>query len=440
MNWFYKIAHLSRKYEPHIKNILYFLITRLTAILAFVIVVPFFIHNASAEQYGLASIGFSLLTISTALDVAFGYVFVQSLGRRYARGKSIESSPAIKIFTFYINISTGIAAIGIVIALNLGLTFSETLMYTSLAAALPALCISGCAASIFQARNQLKPINLSRFSFELSKALALAISGLIYNDISLIGPVILIAAYLRCGFDLFFVRKITNINFKYRLHSLKDYQKQIKLIGYGSHPLLISALTIPITIGDKIIIKKLFGAESVALYSLAFDISTKAYILVYAVNAAMLSVILHHHAIKNNTKSPLLVGLCSVTFLSIFFYIPLFIFASEIIGYWLPEMPSSEIVPLIRIMSLSSVIYLYGNVFEVSLTAMGRAKSVFFVYLIGVVFYWFAISVSSWSQVFHGFMYSYLLLTIILLSGFSFYYFKLRKVCKTSPLARVMHD
>jgi O-antigen/teichoic acid export membrane protein len=311
-----------------------------------------------------------------------------------------------------------IAAIGIAIVLSIGLTLPEKLMYSGVAASLPALCMSGCAAAIFQARNQLKPINLSRFGFELSKAFALASSAFILNDISLIGPTILIAAYLRCGFDLYFVRKLTNINFKYRLHSPKDYKRQIKLIVYGLPPLLISALTVPISIGDKIIINKLFGADSVAFYSLAFDISTKAYILVYAVNAAMLSVILHRHAQRSNTKTPLLVGLYSVTFLGIIFYLPLFIFASQIINYWLPNLVSSEISPLLRIMAVSSVIYLYGNVYEVSLIAMGRAKSVLFVYLVGVAFYWLAIFISSWRESFHGFLYSYLVLTIFLLGGF----------------------
>lgn len=425
MNWFCKITHLARKYELHIKNVLYFLGTRLVAIFAFVIVVPLFIHNASVEQYGLASIGFSLLTISTALDVAFGYVLVQRLGRRHARGKCIEGSPVIRIFSFYLSISIVIAGIAIAITLSLGLTFAENLLYLSLAGSLPALCVSGCAASIFQARNQLKPINLSRFGFEISKAFALAVSGFMYNDISLIGPVILIAAYLRCGFDLFFVRKLTSVNLKYRLHSIKDYQKQMRLIVYGLHPLLVVALTMPITIGDKIIIRNTFGPESVSYYSLAFDIATKAYILVYAVNAAMLSVILHRHITKNNTNSPLLVALCSVTFLSLLYYLPLYIFAPQIISNWLPKIPSSEIVPLIRIMALSSVFYLYGNAFEVSLTAMGHAKSVFFVYLIGAIVYWLAISVSVWSHSFHGFMYGYLLFAVILLTGFGIYYVKL---------------
>lgn len=69
-------------------------------------------------------------------------------------------------------------------------------------------------------------------------------------------------------------------------------------------------------------------------------------------------------------------------------------------------------------MAIASVAYLYANVFEVTLTAMGRAKRIFSVYLVAAISYWISILVSYWQQSLNGFMYSYLLLTIILLAGF----------------------
>jgi O-antigen/teichoic acid export membrane protein len=423
----YKITQLFNRYELHIKNILYFLVTRLIAIVAFILVVPLFIEQASEEQYGLASIGFSLLTISTALDVAFGYVLIQSFGRRYARGRDMANSPTLGLFSFYLNISIGIAVFGVAIVFTLGLSAPETLMYASLAALLPALCISGCVAAIFQARNQLKPINLSRFSFELSKVFALATSAVIAEDISLIGPVMLITACIRSAFDLYFLRTLTGINFTYYVNSAHENKNFFKIASCGLHPLLTAALTMSISIGDKIIIKEIFGASSVAYYSIAYDISTKAYILVYAVNAAMLSVILHRYARRSSTHAPLFVGLYSVTLMGIFFYIPLFVFAPQITNYWLSNSISANVVPLVRIMVIASMSYLYGNVFEVSLIAMGRAKSVFFVYLVGVVVYWVCVFISSWQQSLQGFMYSYLILFIILLSGFFIDYMRQKR-------------
>ena len=418
MKWTYKIVELIRSNELHIRNISYFVATRLLAIIAFILVVPFFISQASEDQYGLASIGFSLLTIASALDIAFGYVLVQSLGRRYARRNDIGDSPTLGIFSFFTNVAFGIAFIVVAVVLASNISTEETLMYASLAALLPALCISGCVAAIFQSRNQLKPINLSRFGFEISKVFALASSAIITKDISLIGPIMLVAAYIRSGLDLHFLKKAADIKLKYRINSMRENKRYFRIARYGIHPLMTVAITLPTSIGDKIIINKLFGASAAAHYSIAFDICSKAYILVYAVNSAMLSVILHRHARRSSTRAPLMVGLYSVTVLLIFFYIPLFIFAPQIIDYWLPNEMSVYISPLVRIMAIASVAYLYANVFEVTLTAMGRAKRIFSVYLVAAISYWISILVSYWQQSLNGFMYSYLLLTIILLAGF----------------------
>ena len=209
-----RIAVLVNQYAPHIHNVAYFLGTRASAIAAFILVVPFFIRNATEEQYGLAAIGFSMLAIASVLDVAFGYVLVQSLGRRYARGRKLVSGSVIGLFSFYFLLASGIAVCGLLIVSAMHLPTAEILMYGSLAGLLPALSISGVVAAVFQAQNQLKPINLSRFGFELAKALALAVSGLVAKDISLIGPALLLAAYIRAFLDARYLARQTGI----RLH------------------------------------------------------------------------------------------------------------------------------------------------------------------------------------------------------------------------------
>lgn len=424
MNWLKKIAHLSRKYELHIKNILYFLVTRLTAIVAFIIVVPFFIHHASAEQYGLASIGFSLLIIATALDIAFGYALVQSLGRRYARGKDIAGSPTIHVFSLYLNIAIFIGLIGVIIISNIGLTNPEILMYSSLAALLPALCVSGCVAAIFQSQNNLKPINLSRFIFEISKVSALTISAFFAKDISLIGPVLLIFAYGRSFVDLHYLYKLTGIRFSYKPRLALAKGHYWRIMAYGRHPFVMVSLMIPVTIGDKLIIKNLFGPDSVANYSIAFDISSKAYLLVNAVSAAMFSVVLHQHARKSSIFKPVLVGLIAVTVLLFGYYIPLAVFAKPILDYWLNNELSEQVVPLLRVMVVASILYLYANVFESALTAIGKAKELFHVYLLGAIAYWIGMYISYKNKILIGFVFSYLALCLSLLIGFLLIYFR----------------
>lgn len=411
-----RTVQVLQQHALHIRNVAYFLGTRFFAIVAFILVVPLFIRNASEQQYGLAAIGFSLLTIATVLDVAFGYVLIQSLGRRYARGRALAAGPVHGLFAFYLFLASAVALCGLMLVLALRLSTAETMMYGSLVALLPALSVSGVVAAVFQAQNQLKPINLSRFGFELAKALALALSALTVGDISLIGPVLLIAAYVRAAMDARYLARHTGIRLS--LNYTGQVRRYWRLARHGMPSLYMVALMLPINIADKILIKHVFGADAVAHYSVAYDINTKAYLLVNAVNTAMFAVVLHRFARKSVSFAPLAAGLITVLLVSVLYYFPLLVLAPFLLTQWLNADFSAHSAPLTRIMAYASLLYLFGSVFEGALNAMGRARQVLRVYVMGVIAYVAAVSLAVWHQSLVGFMYSYLTLCAVLSLGF----------------------
>lgn len=399
---------------------MYFLSTRAFAVVAFLLVVPFFIRQASEKQYGLAAIGFSLLTVATVLDVAFGYVLIQSLGRRYARGRKLTSDAVQGLFSLYLLLATCVTLCGILTVFVLHLSTPEIFMYGSLAALLPALCVSGVVAAVYQAQNLLKPINLSRFGFELGKALALAVSGFATKDISLIGPILLLTAYSRAVLDVRYLARQTEI--RLRFCGISQAQRYLRLARQGIASFYIVVLTALVTIGDKIIIKNVFTADAVAHYSVAYDINTKAYILVNAVNTAMFAVVLHRFTRKSSTFAPLAAGLITVLLVAVLYYIPLLALAPTILSYWVSADFATTAAPLARTMALASLFYLFGNVFENALTAMGRARQVLYVYLVSILVYGIVVALAIWQNTLIGFMYSYLSLCISLCLGFILQY------------------
>lgn len=415
-----RLVQLFKQYSLHIRNVAYFLGTRAFAIVAFVLVVPFFIRHASEQQYGLAAIGFSLLGIATVLDVAFGYVLVQSLGRRYARGRRLAADSVHGLFSFYLLLASAVALCGFVAVLALQLSKAETLLYGCLTALLPALSVSGVVAAVFQARNQLKPINLSRFGFELAKALALALSALVANDIRWIGPVLLLAAYGRAALDVRCLAHQTGIHL--HLQGIGQARRYWRLARHGMASFYIVVLTALVTIGDKLLIKHVFGADAVAHYSVAYDINTKAYLLVNAVNTAMFAVVLHSFARKSSTFAPMVAGIVTVSVVAVLYYLPLLALAPIILAHWVSADFATSAAPLTRTMALASLLYLYGNVFENALTAMGRARQVLRVYLVAIVAYGTAVGLAIWQQALNGFMYSYLTLCAVLCLGFILQY------------------
>lgn len=420
MSLFSPIADLVRQNALHIRNVAYFLSTRAFAIVAFLLVVPFFIRHASEDQYGLAAIGFSLLTIGTVIDVAFGYVLIQSLGRRYARGRELTSGTIVGLFSFYFLLATCVALCCLLAVFALRLSTAETLMYTSFAALLPALCVSGVVAAVFQSKNQLKPINLSRFGFELAKALALALSAYVVGDISLIGPVLLVSAWVRAALDAHYLDRQSGV--KLRFSSVLIISRYWRLARHGMPSFYIVALTALVTIGDKILIMNTFSADAVAHYSVAYDINTKAYLLVNAVNTAMFAVMLHRFARKSSTFVPLAVGLVTVSLVAGLYYLPLLVLAPTILSHWVSTDFAINAAPLTRVMIVASLFYLLGNVFENALNAMGRARQVLRVYLVAIAAYGAAVASAIWQQALIGFMYSYLIFCAVLCLGFVLQY------------------
>lgn len=420
MSVFARLLLVYKSNVLHIRNVFYFLGARLFSIVAFVIVVPLFIRHASEEQYGLATIGFSLLSIGAVLDVAFGYVLIQILGRRYARGKPIDSDSIQGLFTLYLLLTCGLSLACLVVLLLFNIALSEMLMFGSFASLLPALCISGVVAAIFQARNQLKPINLSRFCFELAKAIALALSALLTKDISLIGPVLLVAAYTRALLDARYLTRQTGIQLK--IKHLSHVWRYWRLARQGAYSFYIVVLTSLVTIGDKLLIKRSIGIDAVAQYSVAFDINTKAYLLVNAVNTAMFAVLLHRSARRNSTFAPLATGLITVSLVALLYYAPLLVMTNMILGLWIGKAFAANAAPMAQIMVFASLFYLYGNVFENALTAMGRAKNVLYVYVMAVLAYCGVVAVAMWQKSLQGFMYGYLVLCAVLCFGFIIQY------------------
>lgn len=413
------------RYAAHLTNIAYFAGTRVISIAAFVVAVPFFIRQTSDEQYGLVAIGFSLLGISMVLDVAFGYVLTQSQGRRIARGRSLDAGKINGLFSVYLGLAIGFSVMGFGCALLAPVSIHEKVFYASLALLLPAMATSGVVAAVFQSQNTLKPVNVSRFSFEIGKAVALVVSAVVDRSILWIGPLLLLVAYTRAASDRLCLKQTTGIS----LNGVapRDAIRFWRMARHGSASLFIVLLTVLVTVGDKLLIKCFFNNESVAYYSIAYDVNTKAYLIVNAVNTTMFAVLLHRFARRTSTRAPIMAGLATVSVVAMIFYIPLSLWSEQLLGLWVSPAFAAQSASLASIMSGASLLYLYGNVFENALTAMGRAQDVLSIYVVAICLYGVSLPAMVYLYAISGFMYSYLILCAVFCFGFLYKYYSISK-------------
>jgi O-antigen/teichoic acid export membrane protein len=404
----------------HISNTAYFILTRFAAVAAFIVAAPFFIERASDAQYGIATIGFSLLGLNSLLDVAFGYVAVQMIGRKIARGSEINQQALSGLLSIYIYFASALAAISVTAVLLTTRDDLERIFFSSLSLLFPALAISGVAAAVFQARNMLKPVNLSRFSFEIGKVAALVLSALISRNVLWIGPILFLFAYARAIADLAYLRHSAGIVVR-PVRPMRAF-RYWRLARHGSASFLIVLLTLIVTIGDKIAIKNVFDSQSVAYYSIAYDINTKAYLFVYGINATAFAVILKRSARRISTVPAIVTSIIAVCVIALFFYLPLAFFASDILRHWVSGPFALKAAPLVQIMAAASIFYLFGNIFENALLAMARARDVLKIYGGAVAAYIVSIPILTSMFALEGFMVSYLLLCFLLFVGFAYRY------------------
>lgn len=413
---FFSIRLKISKNLKHISNFLSFILTRLLAIGTFAISVPIFINRTSQAEYGIVAIGFSLLGLSALLDMGIGYVITQSVGRRLARSGRAHPQLFNKVLWTYLGIAVGISAfISALVLLMPGISFDERIFFAWLSLVLPFLAISGSVAAVFLAYNDLVYLNSSRFTFEIAKGLSLLLSALLFANHSAVGPVLLIFAAMRATMDLVFLKR--RLGYAIGRPNFSKMRKVQRLIAIGYPAVGSVLLVLPVNISDKILIARWFSKEDVAHYSLAFDLNTKAYLLMYALNSALFATMIKNHATKRGSKSQIRVGLLGVVFVSLFYYLPFSYFSEPLISIWVNPEVAAATAPLASVMAFASIAYLLGNVFENALLAKGRPRPVFFVYLCAVGIYFLCVVLLPSLLGVIGFVWAYLTMCLIFCVG-----------------------
>lgn len=194
--------------------------------------------------------------------------------------------------------------------------------------------------------------------------------------------------------------------------------------------------TLLVSIGDKVLIKKLISSDAVAYYSFAFDINSKANLLISGINMAMYALILKNHAQGKSHKLHIQISLVAVLVLAIFYYVPLMIFSFDIIKLLVSTDFAYNAARLTSIMAFASLFFLIAGVFGSALSAMGGARYLFYSHVWAVGIYFLSLIFLYKYFGLYGFMYSYLILCIILSLCLIISYFLLSRRMLLTKIAK----
>ena len=418
----------------YIIHVAAFICARGASIAAFVAAVPLFVARAGSGAYGVVAVGLSILGIGVLVDSSIGYVVAQSVGRRLARGKPIRQHVVNGLLTLYLSITAVVViAAGTAICLQVENGAERTLYLTMIFSA-PMIVVSAVVAAVSQAQNSLVYLNSSRAIGELGKAAALAIAAIQSEPIFYVGPLVLLGFSIRALVDTYMMRARSKLML--RLVSWKDARRLWRLAVHGGNSLGIVALSLLVLVGDKFLIKSLESPESVAYYSIAYELNTKLYVFVHATNAALFTMILRTRATYVGPWRHIRTGLSTVGVVILVVYLPIFLFSERILHLFFSDTFSRDAKELTSLMAIASSIYLLGNVMENSLTAMGKARSILPAYALGVAVYFLSLIPLHYTFGLAGFAYAYVAFMLVLATSFVATYFKSSKPTRQGARSR----
>ena len=132
---------------------------------------------------------------------------------------------------------------------------------------------------------------------------------------------------------------------------------------------------------DKIVVTKLFSSATLGVYSIAVDRHGKAFFMIWAVTGSLYTLLIQRQAKQQNVRGLILFACTAALGIVIVYYVPLAVFAHEILAIWINDDFAEKGYGWLLIPSL----YMTANIVEVYLQTAGEAKRLGWVYVIALV-------------------------------------------------------
>ncbi len=375
--------------QPYLKksdrrdNIIFSVFYKITTTLMYLIAIPLFIRARGEKEYSIIAIFLLIHGFVALIDAGFSY----ALGLRYMRAIATKNSIAKYIidrgFSFYLSIAGIIFLLSIIYSKSMSNYFFlspdhavEMILY---GLSISFLVMSSYFVVVLQAQEKISRINLHRFILDAVKSAGLLfVLFLSLNSHNYI-YFVFTGSVLKLYLDYKSFSKITDFNPTF------DYQELKNNFQLGWMSMIISVLSLLLFAGDKLLVIQKLSKDNFGSYSFAFDLNVRAYFLIYAVYSTIYPVLIKKHATQENVGRILLFGLVSIFSISIFYYLPLSFFSSEIVTFFVDKNLSADTYVLIRIFSLAAIAYMVFGLTETYLNSLGYPHMVLFSYAIGTI-------------------------------------------------------
>jgi O-antigen/teichoic acid export membrane protein len=363
-----------RSKGQHARNLLSQFLSRTIALASFAIALPFFIHRQGPASYGVLALLLSIYSFLILLDLGVSY----SVGLRIGRSLARYDGRARLIFARAIPLALTLGGL-VFIFLEVMARPISSLLYGSagyagavriFAATVGIYIFSSTPAAVVQIHHRVDWFNYSKLVGDIAKSAALVIGGLARDGIDTAMWVLMIGALIKCAVDVSMAtRLLGHMELSVVRYRWSDMRANL---GLGLPMSVAGIVGIALTSGDRILVSRLFGAEALAHYSLAVDICSKAYFLVWAITGTIYPMVVRSAASRRDVSGYRRIGLVSVALVGVLIYLPIAVFAHRAIGWWLGPAMANGSSLVTSVWAGVAIIFLMASVLQYQLQAKGK--------------------------------------------------------------------
>lgn len=379
-----KINKLNFFKSVSAQNVYISLFFKILTSLMFLMMVPFSIRTMGAETYGIAAFFLTMHGSVSLIDSGFTY----ALGLQYTRRLVQDEKSAQEVFFSAIPIYLTLAVLALigftlfkeklsVLAFNSEAYSGEMLVFGFI---LALTTLDSMLGTVLQAHEKINLIATGRFLLDLVKVAGVTVMAVARLSPNSIVWFILLSSVVKILFDLFYFLKIIpqiKINFNFTEVRL--------MLRFALPSVAIAICSLVISMMDKFLVSGKISSSAFTSYSFAYDLTTKAYFLMYAITSVIYPKLIKTHSLGLNPAKLIKIQLLSVVSIAVIYYIPLALFSVPITALLLGQQLIEPTSTLIKICSLSAVMYLCFTIVETYLNTTGSVLKTLLVYLIGIL-------------------------------------------------------
>ncbi|MFH0997436.1 MAG: hypothetical protein V1844_18350 [Pseudomonadota bacterium] len=382
------IADYYQSKKEHIINFSSFFANRLISLALFAYTTSVFINRAGGKEFGLLTMLLLIFSYIAVADLGMGYAVGYRLTRAVSRRNFVYASKILQhALPFYIIVGGCASLLIFVFSSDISVLFTQTegysFIYKVISLGILPLVIDTVVLMVMQSYNKVYLINLSRLIYDIFRAAPLLLAVVVKNDLlEKIMMIVVAGCYIKLMTDIYLCYKlIGNLTWLKPVLVFKELRFNIT---YGIPMLLTLIIGMIITSIDKFYITNLLSMEQLAYYSVALEVNVKAWFLIWAVTGSLTTVLIRRNVSNISTHDIEKLSMVSVVVIFVLYYMPLIVFAKEILALWINRDFAEKSYRVTRILSVASLFYMLYAVKHNILQAEGRFLTIAGIYCAGL--------------------------------------------------------